>query len=339
MQNKIKMNIKQRINAFSKLGDAIKQKSEILKQGKQNPWFTPDNLDYAFAEISKSLSKANLEKWVLMYHNLKKVKEPKCIGVITAGNIPLVGFHDFLSVLISGHKFIGKLSSKNDKLLPKLIKMLIEIEPEFKDYISITENRLTGFDAVIATGSNNSARYFDYYFGRYPHIIRKNRSSIAVLTGNETNEELDLLADDIFLYFGLGCRSVSKLFLPESYNLDNIFKKSLKYKEIINHNKYANNYDYNRAIYLMNITEFKDNGIMLMKEDTNISSPISVVYFEYYSDIKTVKQKIDIEQDSIQCVIANDTVIKDATPFGESQKPQLWDYADNIDTLEFLIAL
>ncbi|NPA44654.1 MAG: acyl-CoA reductase [Chlorobi bacterium] len=333
------MNLQQRINAFVKLGDAILKNKEALKKGKQNPWFTESNLEYALTEIANSLSKENLEKWTSMYPALQNEQEAKRLGVITAGNIPLVGFHDFLSVLISGNKFVGKLSSKDDKLMPAVIKLLLDIEPRFKDYIFISENKLENFDAVIATGSNNSARYFEYYFGKYPHIIRKNRNSVAVLTGNETDEELQLLADDIFLYFGLGCRSVSKLFLPDNYDLDNIFRNSLKHKEIINHNKYANNYDYNRAIYLMNLTEFKDNGIMLMKEDINMASPVSVVYFENYSKIETVKQRLEIEKDNIQCIVANEGVISNAIPFGESQKPQLWDYADNVDTIEFLLSL
>jgi len=333
------MNLQERINAFSKLGDAILKNKENLKQGKQNPWFTEINLKYALTEIGNSLSKENIEKWVSGYPTLQVKKDAKKIGVITAGNIPLVGFHDFLSVLISGNKFVGKLSSKDDKLMPAVIKLLLEIEPKFTDYIFISQNKLENFDAVIATGSNNSARYFEYYFGKYPHIIRKNRNSVAVITGKETDEELQLLADDIFLYFGLGCRSVSKLFLPDNYDLDNIFRNSLKHKEIINHNKYANNYDYNRAIYLMNLTEFKDNGIMLMKEDIGMASPVSVVYFEHYSKIETVKQRLEIEKDNIQCIVADEVVIKDAVFFGESQKPQLWDYADNVDTIEFLLGL
>lgn len=333
------MNLQDRINAFSKLGELIKKDKDNLKRAKQNPWFTENNLDYAINEIANSLNKNNFEKWVSMYPALQNNKDAKRVGVITAGNIPLVGFHDFLSVLISGNIFVGKLSSKDDKLMPAVIKFLLEIEPKFKDYIFISENKLENFDAVIATGSNNSARYFEYYFGKYPHIIRKNRNSVAVLTGKESDEELQLLSDDIFLYFGLGCRSVSKLFLPDNYDLDNIFKNSLKHKEIINHNKYANNYDYNRAIYLMNSTEFKDNGIMLMKEDIGMASPVSVVYYENYSNLETVKKRLEIEKENIQCIVGDIKQIKDAIPFGESQKPQLWDYADNVDTIEFLLSL
>jgi len=333
------MNLEQGINAFEKLGKLLDDNKEELKRGIHNPWFTPENIDYALTEIAASLNRKNLEKWTAMYPGLGNKKEVKKIGVITAGNIPLAGFHDFLSVLISGNIFVGKLSSKDDKLMPALIKMLIDTEPNFKNFINIKETKLENFDAVIATGSNNSARYFDYYFGKYPHIIRKNRNSAAVLTGNETDEELQLLADDIFLYFGLGCRSISKLFLPEGYELDKIFKNSLKYKHIINHNKYANNYDYNRAIYMMNKIAFKDNGIMLMKEDIGYASPVSVVYYEYYSKLETVKKRLNGDNEMIQCVVLKEKLVKNSINFGESQKPQLWDYADNIDTIEFLTNL
>ncbi len=333
------MNLQQRIDAFSKLGNTVFENKEKLKQGVHNPWFTPENIDYALTEIALALKKENLEKWVSMYPDLQNKRDVKRVGVITAGNIPLVGFHDFLSVLISGNVFVGKLSSKDDKLMPALIKMLTDIEPGFKNFISITENKLENFDAVIATGSNNSARYFDYYFGKYPHIIRKNRNSVAVLTGNETDEELQLLADDIFLYFGLGCRSVSKLFLPDGYKLDYIFENSLKHKHVINHNKYANNYDYNRAIYMMNQIEFKDNGIMLMKEDIGYASPVSVVYYENYSKFDTVKKRLVSDNEMIQCIVSKEGLIPDSIKFGETQKPQLRDYADNIDTIEFLLSL
>ena len=333
------MNLSKRIDAFSKLGEAIYDNKEKLKLGNHNPWFTDENIEFALNEVSSSLNKIDLESWTSEYPEIEKEIKAKRIAVITAGNIPLVGFHDFISVLISGNIFKGKLSSKDDFLLPYIIDLLIDIEPEFKDHIFISEGKLADFDAVIATGSNNSARYFNYYFGKYPHIIRKNRNSAAVITGNETEEDLSFLADDIFLYFGLGCRSVSKLFLPESYDLDHIFKHSLKYKNIINHNKYANNYDYNRAIYLMNLTEFKDNGIMLMKEDLNYASPISVVFYENYSDINNLKKRLDSEKELIQCVVSHEGIFSGSVNFGESQKPKLWDYADNIDTVNFLMNL
>ncbi len=333
------MDINQRINAFSKLGDEIKNQYNYLKQGNHNAWFTNESLDFALTEISNSLSSENLFAWISNYPTMQNQTSPKKIGVISAGNIPLVGFHDFLSVLISGHKFVGKLSTKDDVLLPRIRKILIDIEPRFKDFISLSSDKLAGFDAVIATGSNNSARYFEYYFGKYPHIIRKNRNSIAILSGNESDNELQLLADDIFLYFGLGCRSVSKLFIPDGYDLNRIFKNSLKHKAIINHNKYANNYDYNRAIYIMNLIDFKENGILMLKEDIGTASPVSVVFYEYYSKPETVLQRIEIEKNQIQCVVADKTVYKNAVAFGESQKPKLNDYADNIDTIDFLSRL
>lgn len=333
------MNLQQRIDAFSKLGKSIEKNKEKIKKGKHNPWFTGENIDFALTEIANSLNRGNIEKWISDYPNLKKIKESKRVGVITAGNIPLVGFHDFLSVLITGYVFTGKLSSKDDKLLPRVIDLLTDIEPEFKKYIFINESKLENFDAVIATGSNNSARYFEYYFGKYPHIIRKNRNSVAVISGNETDEELQLLSDDIFIYFGLGCRSVSKLFLPDNYDLDNIFRNSLNYKGVISHNKYANNYDYNRAIYMMNKIEFKDNGIMLMKEDIGYASPVSVIYFENYSKFETVKKRLQNDNELIQCVVSKEGKIKNSVKFGETQKPKLSDYADNVDTVEFLLNL
>ncbi len=333
------MNLQQRINTFSKLGEAIFENKEKLKQGNHNPWFTPENIDFALNEIAKSLNVVNLEKWVSAYPRLQTEKKAKRVGVITAGNIPLVGFHDFLSVLLSGNIFVGKLSSKDEKLLPRIINLLTEIEPEFEKYITIIDGKLENFDAVIATGSNNSARYFEYYFGKYPHIIRKNRNSAAVLTGNESDEELQLLADDIFLYFGLGCRSVSKLFLPDGFDLGLIFRNSLKHKNVIQHNKYANNYDYNRVIYMMNKIEFKDNGIMLMKEDIGYASPVSVVYFENYSKLDTVKKRLQSDNEMIQCVVSKEGLIEKSVNFGETQKPKLRDYADNIDIVEFLLTL
>ena len=206
-------------------------------------------------------------------------------------------------------------------------------------HIHLTEDRLIDFDAVIATGSNNSARYFEYYFGKYPHIIRKNRNSAAVLTGNETKKELQLLADDIFMYFGLGCRNVSKIFIPKGYDLKNIFENTKKYKNITNQHKYANNYDYNRSIYLMNQRVFWDNGYMLLTEDPAYASPVSVVFFEYYSDIEALKRRLLFDADKLQCIVSQKRLIENAEYFGETQSPKLWDYADNIDTMKFLLNL
>jgi hypothetical protein len=333
------MTTEQRINAFSKLGESISTNRHELLRINKNPWFTHDNIIFSLEETIRLLIKESLEKWLTSYPEIHSSRNPKRIGVIMAGNIPLVGFHDFMSVLISGHRFIGKLSSKDDALLPAVINLLLEIEPLFADSIFLTESKLEQIDAVIATGSNNSGRYFEYYFGKYPNIIRKNRNSVAVLTGSETDEELSGLADDIFLYFGLGCRNVSKLFIPENYDLDHIFKASLKYKDLIAHNKYANNYDYNRVIYLMNKIKFMENGFMILKEDEAIASPISVVHYERWKDIKQVTQKLEFEKDNIQCIVSGNNVLKNSVSFGQSQKPELIDYADNSDTIHFLMNL
>jgi hypothetical protein len=333
------MNIKKRINAFSKLGESIiSDKIELIKFNK-NPWFTSDFIDFAVEELGKLLIKDKLEKWISSYPEIDSFHTSKRVGVITAGNIPFVGFHDFLSVLMAGHCFIGKLSSKDDALLPFIINRLIEIEPEFANSVLITDKLTDKIDAVIATGSNNTGRYFEYYFGKYPHIIRKNRSSVAVMSGNETSGQLSGLADDIFMYFGLGCRNVTKLFLPENYQLDVIFKASLKYKAIITHHKYANNYDYNRVIYLMNKINFKENGFFILKEDSGLASPISVVYYEYYKTIAELTQRLEFENEHIQCIVSDQQYVKNSVSFGESQRPELHDYADHIDTIKFLLKL
>lgn len=330
------MNLKTRISAFIELGKVLYIEKDNFIPKNKNTWFTKENVDFAITEIIKSIEKDNIEKWISNYPNLRKKIIPRKIGVIIAGNIPFVGFHDFLSVLISGNIFVGKQSSKEDKLLSLIIKFLIEIEPEFNNFINICKERLTDFDAVIATGSNNSARYFEYYFGKYPNIIRKNRNSAAVLTGNKTDEELKLLADDIFIYFGLGCRSISKLYIPEGYDFSKIYINSEKYDYVKNHNKYSNNYGYNRAIYLMNKDTFWDNGFLILKENNMYTSPISVVFFENYKNLATLKERIKIDKNNIQCIVSRKGIIENAIYFGQSQKPKLWDYADNIDTINFL---
>jgi hypothetical protein len=249
-----------------------------------------------------------------------------------AGNIPLVGFHDFLSVLISGNSIIAKTSSKDAELIIYLSEILCSINPGFRERIRFTDGLLTGFDAVIATGSDNSSRYFEYYFGKYPHIIRKNRNSIAVIDGTETDTELENLGIDIFSYFGLGCRNVSKAFLPEGYDFHTMIKNWDKFSDVINHNKFANNYDYNMAIYLVNKEKFLDTGYLLLKESTELSSPVSVLYYEFYNSVQTVSARINYLREKIQCVTG-----KNHLAFGKAQFPKLWDYADNIDTLDFLL--
>lgn len=348
------MELKRRINAFVSLGKFLgkinlndyQQESEtewssiFRKANAENGWFTLENIEFALQNWSAALSEENLKKWISKY-DLKlfdetPAKGEKTIAIVMAGNVPLVGFHDFLSVLITGNKVLAKLSSNDKTLLPFLAQKLISIEPNFKKYIEFTEGKLENFDAVIATGSNNTSRYFDYYFGKYPHIIRKNRNSVAVLTGNETEEELNLLADDIFRYFGLGCRNVSKLYVPDDYDFEKFFKAMYGWKEIIHNHKYINNYDYNKAVYLMDSLPLLDNEFLLLKEDSGFSSPISVVFYEKYTSLKEVKNTINAQSENIQCVVSN-AEIPNSLPFGKTQSPDLWDYADGVDTVDFLL--
>ena len=340
------MNLNQRINAFIELGTKLKgparieEISNLIEDARHfNPWFTKENMESAINAIAESLTKEKFEKWLKPY--IPKIEgntKPKRIGVIMAGNIPLVGFHDFLSVLISGNQFLGKLSSADRILLPKLSEILFKIEPEFKENISFTEDRLEDFDAIIATGSNNTSRYFEAYFSKYPNIIRENRNGIAILAGNESPEQLELLADDVFLYFGLGCRNVSKIFVPKNYDFAMMMDAFKKYFEYSNHNKYFNNYEYNKAIYLVNSDQHYDNGFVLLKEDNRFSSPISVLYFEYYDDLSALKTYLDEKVEEIQCIVTDSEVFTNSVEFGKAQNPELWDYADGIDTMEFLLS-
>jgi len=255
-----------------------------------------------------------------------------------AGNIPLVGFHDFLAVLITGHSVLIKQSSNDKHLLPYLAKYLEHIEPSFKGKIEFTEEKLYNFDAVIATGSNNTARYFEYYFREKPSIIRNNRNSLAVLTGNETKEELKGLSNDIFRYYGLGCRSISKLFVPKDYNFDSFFEAIYDWHPVINEAKYANNYDYNKAVYLMSEFNLLENGFLMLKEDKSYASPIATVFYEHYEDLETLKEKLNMEKEQIQCIVAKN-VAPNEVSFGYTQTPELWEYADNVDPIEFLIKI
>ncbi len=350
------MRLEKRINAFVELGkflgqfqvNGITKNNQITQQEsfieafemqihrahEFNGWFTKDNIIHAFNSWSNTLNISDLTKWTSNY-TLNNINS-KNIAVIMAGNIPLVGFHDFLSVLISGHSVIVKQSSNDKYFLPLIAKYLEFIEPEFKGKILFTEEKLQNFDAVIATGSNNTARYFDYYFGKYPNIIRKNRNSIAILTGNESKEELTALGEDIFRYFGLGCRSVSKLFVPKGYDFDNFFGAIYDYHPIIEIKKYENNYDYNKAVFLMSQFKLLENGFLMLKEDASYSSPIAALFYENYTDKESLQQKLEVDKESIQCVVGKGKKFID---FGKTQQPELWDYADGVDTLDFLQSL
>ena len=343
-----------RIDAFVKLGTFLSQFSQsgIEKKEKidfndlffdgfthqiklaeeNNSWFTKDNILFSLESWSKALTKKNLLKWTSSVSSKNSTNK---VAIIMAGNIPLVGFHDFLSVLISGHSVIVKQSSNDNSLLPFLAKYIEYVDNSFIGKIEFTEDKLTDYDAVIATGSNNTARYFEHYFKGKPSIIRKNRNSVAVLTGNETDRELTKLSTDIFQYFGLGCRSVSKLFVPIDYNFDAFFNGMYNKREIINNAKYANNYDYNKAVYLMSEFDLLENGFLMIKEDESYSSPIATVFYEYYSSPEELKEKLHKNANKIQCVVSNGFIDTEVN-FGETQNPQLWDYADGINTLEFL---
>lgn len=305
----------------------------IENQKHYNGWFTESEVFFSIQSWSNALTKENLDKWLSSYEIPEK--SSKTIGLILAGNIPLVGFHDFLSVLVSGHKALVKLSSNDQKLLPFLAEYLTKINPELQNRIEFTDERLQGFDAVIATGSNNTARYFEYYFKTKPSIIRKNRNSVALLTGEETQEDLIGLGKDIFTYFGLGCRNVSKLFVPKGYDFEKFFGSMYEYREIINNQKYINNYDYNKAVFLMSNFLVLDNGFLVLKEDSSYASPISSVFYEYYSDLEDIKKRLDQDKELIQCVVSNH-LTANSVAFGQTQLPKLWDYADNVDTISFL---
>lgn len=306
----------------------------ILLSQSHNGWYTPENVYFSIQSWAKALTEENLNRWLKPY-NLEKNK-PKTVGLILAGNIPLVGFHDFISVLITGNSVVVKTSSNDQHLLPFLAKYLIEIDPELSTKITFTEGKLENFDAVIATGSDNTARYFEYYFKEKSSIIRKNRNSVAVLNGKETREQLTALGEDIFRYFGLGCRNVSKLFVPKNYDFTPFFEAIFIYQDVIHYEKYANNYDYNKAVFLMSNFKLLDNGFLTIKEDNSYSSPISSVFYEYYENLADLSLKLTNEKDRIQCIVSN-KLIPNSIDFGQTQSPNLWDYADNVDTIEFLL--
>lgn len=350
------MEFKKRIEAFVTLGKYLNKlanvyelndeeitssgwnqaKLTLQKAKNKNSWFTADSISFALKSWAKALTEESLLQWTSAYNF--KDKPPKTVAIIMAGNIPLVGFHDFLSVLISGNKVNAKLSSNDNVLLPFIANFLIQQEPDFEERIHFSEDKLEKFDAVIATGSDNTSRYFEYYFKKYPHIIRKNRNSVAVLNGNESVETLKLLANDIFLYFGLGCRNVSKLYVPENYNFKDFFEAAYSWKELTYNNRYMNNYDYNKAVYLMSNVALLDNEFLLLKKDENFSSPIAVVFYEEYSSQKELLTALEAADSSVQCVVS-ETKIPGAFSFGEAQQPKLWDYADGVDTIDFLLKL
>ena len=306
--------------------NAVLRKSEI-----ENPWFTIENQKFALKQWADLLTEHNLNQWLSQY---KTPLLSKRVGLILAGNIPMVGFHDVISVILSNHIPVIKLSSKDKRLLPFLLEKWNELSAGNVPY-EIVE-KLENFDAVIATGSNNTARYLEYYFKESLSIIRKNRTSVAVLKGDETDGELQLLAEDIFRYYGLGCRNVTRMFIPEDFVIDRIFENFLNFKEVINHNKYANNYEYNRAVYLLNQEKFWDNNFVMLKEDEALFSPLSVINFSRYSTLDEVRDFIKANEENIQAVVAKPELGFESIGLGEAQNPGLDTYADHVDTMKFL---
>ncbi|MEO8405988.1 MAG: acyl-CoA reductase [Chitinophagaceae bacterium] len=332
------MKLQERIDLLSQLGKYMLSDDQAWIDAKEkasyeNGWFIPEFVEKAIHSIARSFLQKNiLEKWVAGYHIPADNTDPKKIGVVMAGNIPMVGFHDLLAVFISGHHAIVKTSSKDKVLIPHLVNTMMAWAPEVREHISFAE-MLKGCDAYIATGSNNSAGYFDYYFGKYPHIIRRNKTSVAVVTGEETAKELELLADDVFFYFGLGCRNVTKIYVPRDYDFIPLLTAFKKYDWLGENHKYKNNYDYNLALHLLNKKFYMSTPAILLIEEASLFSPISQLNYEFYENAKEVDALLGTSS-SLQCVVG-----KTHTPFGQAQYPDVTDYADGVDTLAFVMNL
>jgi len=336
------MNVDARLKALAALGkwmneDLLRDENLLQQVYYHNRWFTVENTRQSIQAIAEYfLDEAKLKQWLKAY-TLNEPTASKRVGIIAAGNLPLVCFHDMLCVLVSGNCVVIKLSSKDKILLPHITAQLLKIEPQFKSQI-VYADFLKQIDSVIATGGNNSSRYFEFYFSKYPHIIRKNRNSVALLTGNETDEELQQLGKDVFQYFGLGCRNVSMLLVPKGYVFNRLFENWEPYSVLMNEDTYKNNYDYNRTLLLMNKAEHLSNDSVMIKESTQLSSPISCVHYTVYNNIAEAENFIAENREAIQCVVSSG-VIPNSLPFGSTQHPELWDYADGVDTMKFLLQL
>jgi hypothetical protein len=330
------------ILTFSELGNFLlnnpedpKIKNVVSMARNENGWFTEDNVRLSLENIAKAyLNIADLEAFTAK-HLTKTCLNPKKVGIVMAGNIPAVGFHDLLCVVLSGNIALLKLSSGDSVLMRFLINMLIELNPDFSNYIIIAD-RLNDADALIATGSDNTAKHFEYYFANKPHIIRRNRTSVAIISGNESQTDLGNLGNDIFQYFGLGCRNVSKLYVPQNYTFDKFYEAIEYWNTICLHHKYNNNYDYNKSIYLVNGVKHLDNGFLLLKEDEALVSPISVCFWEAYESENHLKELLEAQNEKIQCIVSKDAWFEKSFTFGNAQTPKLDDFADGVDTMEFL---
>ncbi|MDW7694013.1 acyl-CoA reductase [Flammeovirgaceae bacterium SG7u.111] len=335
------MDLKQRIAAFVALGKKIANLDEeeleevCLSAASHNGWFTEKSVKTALEGLCTYLNEAELSSWLTEY-DLPEETAPKRVGVVMAGNIPMVGLHDFICVLLSGHKLCAKLSSQDPYLLKFVAEKLIEIEPAFAEQIAFVDN-LKEIDAIIATGSDNTARHFEFYFAKYPRIIRKNRTSIAVLNGEENKESLKNLASDVLLYFGLGCRNVSKLYVPKGYDFPIVMEalEKMAVEATFNH-KYTNNYDYNKSIYLINSVPHLDNAGLLLTENESLVSPISVLYYETYDSVQELQEKLATLEEKTQCIVSEGAWLEGSTVFGQAQFPHITDYADGVDTMAFL---
>ncbi len=333
--------LEERLALLDRLGDHLMGEDDFLRaimnrSYHHNQWFTIANQERAVRSIAEEmLDRQKLDGWVRAY-GLDEPADPKTIGLVMAGNIPLVGFHDWLCVFAAGHRANIKLSDKDQFLMPYLIKLLTKFDERVADYVSFAE-KLTGFDAVIATGSNNSSRYFEAYFGKYPHIIRKNRNAIGVLDGTETAEELEALGEDVFRYFGLGCRNVAKIYVPEGYDFDPLLEALHEFRDVVLHTKYKNNFDYNYSIFVLNKVPYLANGCIILTENKAIASHIAGLYYETYSDRAALDKELAARKEEIQCAVSHHPVSEVPTfGFGQAQQPALSDYADGVDTMAFL---
>jgi len=339
------MTLAERLAVTTRLGQYIMQNDERLQAYVQrtavvNPWFTVENQFKSLNSIAQQfLDPEKIVVWLSGYVFPEKVAEQKTIGLVLAGNIPMVGFHDVLCTFVSGHQAKIKLSEKDPFLLPYLVQVMTEMDERVGAYFHFVD-RLQDYDAVIATGSNNSSRYFEAYFGKHPHIIRKNRNAIAVLQGNESTDELRHLSEDVFQYFGLGCRNVSKIYVPEGYDFNPLLEVFHEHKELVLNNKYKNNFDYNYAFLMLNKAAFLANGCILLIEDPSLTSRIASLNYTYYHSLEWMEQEIADREEQIQCVVARSGFLSSATvDFGTTQTPELWSYADGVDTLQFLLGL
>lgn len=338
------MRLEQRIEVMVRLGEHLKSNNDYFnaildRTYKENNWFTIENQQQAIQAITDYFLDSELiQQWLSRYTMLDH-QAPKTVGLIMAGNIPMVGFHDVLTVFMSGHRAMIKLSEKDKYVLPHLIKILNQLDTATTDYFQIVE-RLSGFDAIIATGSNNSARYFESYFGKYPNIIRKNRNGIAILDGNESFNDLIELGKDVFQYFGLGCRNVSKIYVPKGYNFELLLEALHEYKSLVLHSKYKNNFDYHYAIYIINRVKYLANGCVMLREEESLNSPVANLYYEFYDDSNVLEQMLLSKSDQIQVIVSKMSFNQLTTkPLGKAQYPNLWDYADGVDTIQFLLDL